>query len=94
MNFKGIIIAVISFFIIGIFHPIVIKTEYYFGKKVWPVFLILGVLFIGISIFQKQIILSVVMGIIGATCLWSIKEIFEQEERVKRGWFPDNPNRK
>lgn len=94
MNFQGIIIAVISFLIIGVFHPIVIKTEYYFGKRAWPVFLILGIFFISISIFQKQIILSVIMGIIGATCLWSIKEIFEQEKRVEKGWFPSNPNRK
>jgi len=26
--------------------------------------------------------------------LWSIHELFEQEKRVERGWFPKNPNRK
>jgi hypothetical protein len=35
MNFQGITIGIIAFEIIGIFHPIVIKTEYYFGKKGW-----------------------------------------------------------
>ena len=29
--FTGIIIAVSTFLIIGIFHPIVIKVEYYWG---------------------------------------------------------------
>ena len=31
MNFIGLIVAIATFVIIGIFHPIVIKTEYYFG---------------------------------------------------------------
>ena len=40
MNFQGITIGIIVFAIIGVFHPIVIKTEYYIGKKAWPVFLL------------------------------------------------------
>ena len=28
------------------------------------------------------------------SCFWSIKELFEQRDRVKKGWFPENPNRK
>lgn len=32
MDFSGIIIGFATFFIIGIFHPIVIKAEYHFGK--------------------------------------------------------------
>lgn len=94
MNFEGIIIAAISFIIIGLFHPIVIKIEYYFTKRVWPLFLVLGVIFIGISLVQKQTIVATIMGVIGATCLWSIKEIFEQEKRVEKGWFPSNSKRK
>lgn len=34
MNFTGILIGVITFFLIGLFHPIVIKAEYYFSKKI------------------------------------------------------------
>ena len=30
----------------------------------------------------------------GCSCLWSIKELFEQRERVRKGWFPENPKRK
>lgn len=91
LNYQGCIIGFIAFFIIGIFHPIVIKGEYYFGKKIWPVFLILGAIFIGVSFFINGVILSTTMGVLGFACFWSIHEIIEQEERVKKGWFPRNP---
>ncbi|MBQ3875694.1 MAG: DUF4491 family protein, partial [Bacteroidaceae bacterium] len=31
MNYIGLITAVATFLIIGVFHPIVIKGEYHFG---------------------------------------------------------------
>ncbi|MBO5661157.1 MAG: DUF4491 family protein, partial [Tidjanibacter sp.] len=43
MNFNGIIIGLATFLIIGLFHPIVIKVEYYFGTRVWWAFLVAGV---------------------------------------------------
>ncbi|MCY6959785.1 DUF4491 family protein [Clostridium brassicae] len=88
MNFHGIMIGVISFLIIGIFHPIVIKGEYYFSKKIWPVFLILGITFILASLYVNNQLISAALGVAGFSWLWSIHEIFEQEERVKKGWFP------
>ena len=93
MNFNGILIGVISFLIIGIFHPIVIKGEYYFGKRIWPIFLISGIIFIFLSLRSSIGVLSAVFGILGFSCFWSINEIIEQEERVKKGWFPKNPKR-
>ena len=30
MNYTGAIIGISAFLVIGVFHPIVIKTEYYF----------------------------------------------------------------
>jgi hypothetical protein len=33
------------------------------------------------------------VGVFGFSSLWSIHEIIEQEERVKKGWFPANPKR-
>lgn len=94
MNFLGLIIAVTTFLVIGIFHPIVIKSEYYFGVKCWWAFLISGIIFIVASLFTENEILSPVLGVIGCSCLWSILEIFEQRERVRKGWFPMNPKRK
>ena len=94
MNYNGIIIGAVSFLIIGIFHPIDIKTEYYWGKKVWPFFLLSGILFLLASLWANSWQVACIFGLIGFSCLWSIHELIEQEERVKKGWFPKNPNRK
>ena len=34
------------------------------------------------------------LGILAFSCFWSIRELFEQEQRVKKGWFPKNEKRK
>lgn len=94
MNYLGLITAVSTFLIIGLFHPIVIKSEYYFGTRCWWVFLAAGLLFIAGSLYVANSMASIVLGVIGCSCLWSILEIFEQRQRVKRGWFPMNPKRK
>ena len=88
------IIAVTTFLVIGLFHPIVIKSEYYFGTKCWWVFALTGVAFITASLLVENGILSPILGVIGCSCFWSILEIFEQRERVRKGWFPKNPKRK
>jgi hypothetical protein len=94
MNYIGLVTAVATFFIIGLFHPIVIKAEYYFGTRIWWVFLLFGLLFIACSLFISNSILSTILGVIGCSCLWSILELFEQKNRVQKGWFPMNPKRK
>ena len=94
MYFTGIIIAVSTFLIIGMCHPLVIKTEYYTGTRYWWVFLIGGLIAITSALFVENIILSSILGVIGASLLWSIGELFEQKQRVKKGWFPMNPKRK
>ena len=67
-NLTGIVIGIATFLIIGIFHPMVTKGEYYFGVKIWWLFLVMGIAAVG--------------------------ELFEQRERVAKGWFPKNPKRK
>jgi hypothetical protein len=94
LNFSGIILAVCTFFIIGVFHPIVIKTEYHTGTRLWWVFLIAGLICMVAALFIANTFVSVLFGILGATCLWSIGELFQQKKRVKKGWFPKNPKRK
>ncbi|MBR4841516.1 MAG: DUF4491 family protein, partial [Bacteroidaceae bacterium] len=42
MYFSGIIVGAAVFLIIGICHPIVIKMEYYWGKKSWWVLALAG----------------------------------------------------
>lgn len=91
---EGLLVGLVTFLMIGVFHVIVIKTEYYLTKRVWPVFLALGILFLMAAARISNVVVSSTIAILGITCLWSIKELFEQEERVKKGWFPANPLRK
>ena len=94
LHYSGLTIAVSTFLIIGMFHPIVIKVEYYWGTRLWWVFLLLGIVFIVGALLIGNIIISSILGVLGASSLWSIGEIFEQRKRVKKGWFPKNPKRK
>jgi hypothetical protein len=84
----------VTFLIIGAFHPIVIKSEYYWGVRCWPVFALVGAILLGISLFVQDVLLAAIIGITGCSSLWSVLEIFEQRKRVKKGWFPKNPKRK
>lgn len=87
MNFNGILVGVVTFLLIGLFHPIVIKAEYYFTKRCWPVFLVAGLALLLGSLWISDAIVSILVAILGISCLWSIKELFEQEERVKKAGF-------
>ncbi len=93
LHFEGVIIAISTFLVIGLFHPIVIKTEYYFGTKPWWCFLVLGLVCIAVAFCIENILFSSLLGVVGASCLWSIKELFQQAKRVEKGWFPKNPKR-
>lgn len=94
MNYSGLTIAVITFLVIGLFHPIVIKSEYHFGTRCWWVFAHAGIGFITASLLIDNNMLSPILGVVGCSCFWSILKIFEQKDRVKKGWFPMNPKRK
>ncbi len=94
MYFTGIIIAISTFLIIGIFHPIVIKTEYKWGVRPWWIFLVTGIVCICCSLSVDNVIFSSVLGVFGASSLWAIGELFSQKKRVEKGWFPMNPKRK
>lgn len=93
MNFTGLIIGAAVFLMIGIFHLIVIKAEYYCGTKCWPIFVIIGLGGLIASLLISSTVISVLLGSFAFSCFWSILELFQQKERVKKGWFPKNPNR-
>lgn len=46
------------------------------------------------SLCIDDTIASALVGVVGASLLWSIGELFEQKKRVEKGWFPMNPKRK
>ena len=93
VNYSGIIAGATMFIFTGIFHPVIIKCEYYFSAKIWPVFLVLGLACVGLSLCSENNIISDVSGILGFVLLWSIRELKQQEKRVAKGWFPGNPKR-
>ena len=88
MNIEGPLIGLATFLIIGVFHPIVIKTEYYFGTRPWWIFLLLGLGCIAGALFVESTLASALLGVTGFSSLWTILELFEQKERVRKGWFP------
>ena len=94
MHFNGIIVGLATFLIIGVFHPIVIKAEYHFGKRCWWFFALAGVAFAVLSLFIESMVWSTITGVTAFSCFWSIHELIEQEKRVERGWFPANPKKK
>lgn len=94
MNFKGIVLGALSFLIIGVWHPIVIKGEYHLGRKrCMPLFGAIGALCVAVSLRVKNTMLNTAIALFGFSALWGIHEAAEQEARVARGWFPANPKR-
>ena len=93
INFDGLLIGIATFLIIGLFHPVVVKAEYYWGTKCWWIFLVLGIIGTVASLFIESVFLSAICGVFAFSSFWTIKEVFEQEERVLKGWFPKNPKR-
>ena len=94
MYFDGVLIALVTFLIIGAFHPIVIKAEYYWGVSCWPLFAVFGVALLVVSLFISNVLVASVIGVTGCSALWGVLELFEQRKRVRKGWFPKNPKRK
>lgn len=94
LHFTGIIIGVATFFVIGIFHPLVIKGEYYFGVKIWWVFLLMGIVAMAASAVVADVLWSPLLAVWGASSFWSIGELFHQRKRVEKGWFPKREKRK
>ncbi len=93
LNFEGLLVGLATFLIIGLFHPVVIKCEYYFGTRCWWWFLVLGLAMCGLSVVLESTLWSTVAGVTAFSSFWTIKEIFDQERRVEKGWFPRNPKR-
>lgn len=75
------------------FHPIVIKAEYYLGTRCWWAFAAVGIGAAIASLFLDNVYLSAILGVFAFSCFWSILELFEQKKRVEKGWFPENPKR-
>lgn len=93
-NLTGLTIGICTFLIIGLFHPLVIKAEYYLGTKSWWLFLAAGLVAAVLSVAFDHLLLSILSGVVAFSSFWSILEVFEQKKRVDKGWFPENPRKK
>ena len=91
MNYTGLLVGLATFLIIGLFHPLVIKAEYYLGVKSWWIFAMSGIIFSVLSILAEDMIWSTILGVTAFSSFWSILEVFEQKKRVQKGWFPKGP---
>ena len=94
INLQGLAIGLSTFLIIGLFHPLVIKGEYYFGRKINWAFFAGGLGCLASALFCEGLLASAVLGVIAFSCFWSILEVNHQVRRVEKGWFPMNPKRK
>lgn len=94
LNLYGLYLGLVTFLIIGLFHPLVIKAEYYLGVKSWWLFLFAGIIFCIASMIVYSKVVSILLGVIAFSSFWSIGEVFQQRKRVEKGWFPANPKRK
>lgn len=93
MNPFGILIGIVTFLIIGLGFPLVIRGERYFGYVVWPYMMGVGFLLVLASLFVQNDWGSVIIGVIGAAFVWGSTELKEQAIRAELGWFPYNPNK-
>lgn len=91
MNYTGLLVGLSTFLIIGLFHPLVIKAEYFLGVKSWRLFAIGGILFAILSLLAVNMIWSTILGVTAFSSFWSILEVFEQRKRVQKSWFPKGP---
>ena len=94
INTLGLVAAATAFLSIWIGHVAVRKVEAEARDIKQPMFIaiILGLLaeYISLSTFNLQ--LSTVFGILGITLLWDAFEIYRQQNRIKHGHAPANPN--
>lgn len=93
-HLNGLFIGICTFLIIGLFHPVVVKAEYYWGTRCWWIFLLLGIVGLVGSVLTDSLLLASLLGVFAFSSFWTIKELFEQRQRVRKGWFPMNPKRK
>ena len=69
------------------------RRKWYIAIAIVVAVLIAGLLCLIAALFIQGLF-SVLLGLLGVACIWSIRELKEQARRVERGWFPKNPKRK
>jgi len=94
MNTLGLIAAATAFFTIWGGHVAVRKVEAEAHDIKQPMFIAiaLGLLAEYGALATSNLQHSIVLGILGITLLWDAFEIYRQQNRIKHGHAPANPN--
>jgi hypothetical protein len=92
LNWQGFLLGLAAFIMIGVFHPVVAKMEYHFGKQSWWLLFLPGLACLVASFFFSSVI-SIILGCLAFSFFWSTLEIFMQHERVMKGRAKKNPKR-
>jgi hypothetical protein len=94
MNWLGLIAAATAFLSIWVGHVAVRKIEAS-SRTIWvPMVaaIVLGVSLEYLSLIVDNLLLKTAFGITGITFLWDALEFTRQQNRVKHGHAPANPN--
>ena len=85
-NLTGLIIGICTFLIIGLFHPVVIKAEYYWGTGCWWIFLVLGIVGTVAALWVTNVLWSSLLGVFAFSSFWKnecVKGGFPKTQREK-----------
>jgi hypothetical protein len=93
LQWTGLVLALITFGTIAFGHVAVRKLNYLYGTKPAPYVLLTGLAFLFLSLQMNNDLTSAALGILGMTTLWDSFELVRQEERIRRGHAPQNPQR-
>ena len=94
MNFIGVVAALTAFFSIWFGHVAVRKIEF-ISWTIWiptVIFASLGILTEYLSLSTVNRPLSTAFGILGITLLFDALEFTRQQNRIKKGYAPANPD--
>lgn len=58
MYFQGIFISIVCFSAVVLCQPLLIRAEFYFASRIWPVFFALGIILLLIALFTCYLWLS------------------------------------
>lgn len=94
MNALGLVAALTAFISIWFGHVAVRKIEFA-SPTIWlptVIFAALGLLTEYWSLITGNWTLKTALGILGVTLLWDAFELFRQQNRIRKGHAPANPN--
>jgi hypothetical protein len=94
LNYLGFVAALSTFFGVWFGHVAVRKIES-ISPTIWLptlIFAAMGITFEWVSLSTSNIFLATASGILGFTFLWDALEFTRQQNRIKKGHAPANPD--